>query len=186
VTNPVLPEILDSIFKGPLNNGNRIAPTNFPRVDLVQAFLIGIPGVNKHPTSGSLYEALRLNISITPTAAGSQQPLGMLSGDNAGYPNGRRPGDDVVDIALDVLMGRLCTLPASLVTFGGGCTAASAPTGALSFLDGAPQNAGQFDTAWPYLLTPLPGFLANINVVTATSSSTGAVSSAAAVESALF
>ena len=42
----------------------------------------------------------------------SQNRLGVLGGDNAGFPNGRRPGDDVVDIELRVAMGVLCTVPA--------------------------------------------------------------------------
>ena len=53
---------------------------------------------------------LRLNTAIPPRPAGAQNRPGRDRGDNAGFPNGRRPGDDVVDIALRVLMGVL--LPA--------------------------------------------------------------------------
>ena len=53
-------------------------------------------------------EMLRLNTAIAPTPLGSQNSLGVLGGDNAGFPNGRRPGDDVVDIELRVAMGVLC------------------------------------------------------------------------------
>jgi hypothetical protein len=52
---------------------------------------------------------VRLNTSIAPTAGDAQNRLGVLGGDNAGFPNGRRPGDDVVDIELRVAMGVLCT-----------------------------------------------------------------------------
>jgi len=55
-------------------------------------------------------EKLRLNTAVAVTTAGSQNPLGMAAGDNAGYPNGRRPGDDVVDLSLRVFMGALCVL----------------------------------------------------------------------------
>ena len=48
---------------------------------------------------------LRLNTSIGATAAASQNDLGVLGGDYAGFPNGRRPMDDVVDIALRVVEG---------------------------------------------------------------------------------
>ena len=61
------------------------------------------------PTSSSS-EMLRLNTAIAPTAGAAQNRLGVLGGDNAGFPNGRRPGDDVVDIELRVAMGVLCTL----------------------------------------------------------------------------
>ena len=54
----------------------------------------------------------------------------MIGGDNAGFPNGRRPGDDVVDIELRVVMGKLCTLNI-------GCVPADAPAGAIRFTDGA-------------------------------------------------
>ena len=54
---------------------------------------------------------------------GAQNRLGVIGGDNAGFPNGRRPGDDVVDIALRVAMGMLCTLNL-------GCAPADAPAGA--------------------------------------------------------
>ena len=67
----------------------------------------------------------------------------MLGGDNAGFPNGRRPGDDVVDIELRVAMGVLChASPASLHP-------ADAPSGKLPFTDGALQDASQFDAAVP-------------------------------------
>ena len=50
---------------------------------------------------------LRLNTSIAPKAPAAQSPLGVLGGDTAGFPNGRRPGDDVVDIALRAVEGIL-------------------------------------------------------------------------------
>jgi hypothetical protein len=74
----------------------------------------------------------------------------VIGGDNAGFPNGRRPGDDVVDIELRVAMGRLCTLNL-------GCKPADAPSGAVDFTDGALVNDSQFDAGFPYLLDPLPG-----------------------------
>jgi len=100
-------------------------------------------------------EMLRLNTSIAPVAAASQQTLGVLAGDNAGFPNGRRPGDDVVDAALRVAMGVLCTLNAPSAF---GCVPADAPSGGLALTDGgANLSAAQFDQAFPYIRTPLPG-----------------------------
>jgi len=52
-----------------------------------------------------LSELLRLNISVAPVALGSQNPLTVLGGDGAGWPNGRRPIDDVTDVAVRVIGG---------------------------------------------------------------------------------
>jgi hypothetical protein len=147
VTNPTLPELLEILFGAA---GVR-APDNFPRTDLVAAFATGLQGVN-FLSDGKPHEMLRLNTSIPPTAAGAQNNLGVLGGDNAGFPNGRRPGDDVVDIELRVAMGVLChALPGVF------CNPADAPSGNLPFTDGTLQDASQFDAAFPYLRTPLPG-----------------------------
>ena len=134
VTNPTLPALLEVLF------GVK-APTKFPRTDLVAAFLTGIPSLNQTATTA---EMLRLNTSTLITPAVSQNNLGVLAGDNAGFPNGRRPGDDVVDIALRVVMGVL--LPVT-----------DAPDGQRAYTDGAVVNAGMFDNAFPYLKMPLPG-----------------------------
>src|SRR5262245_19316845 len=82
VTNPTLPALIEILFGG----AGVKAPTNFPRTDLVVAFLTGVPGLNQ-PASVKPSEMLRLNTSIAPVAAGSQQTLGVLAGDNAGFPN---------------------------------------------------------------------------------------------------
>ena len=57
-----------------------------------------------HP-AGPIADLLRLNTGVTPTAPGSASRLGLLAGDGAGYPNGRRLADDVVDIVLRVAVG---------------------------------------------------------------------------------
>ncbi|HXO21748.1 MAG TPA: DUF4331 domain-containing protein [Thermoanaerobaculia bacterium] len=145
VTNPTLPAILEILFGGA---GVR-APTNFPRTDLVAAFLTGVTGLNQ---LGGPAEELRLNTSIAATAPGSQNNLGVLGGDNAGFPNGRRPGDDVVDIELRVAMGVLCHAFPGVY-----CTPAQAPSGNLPFTDGTLQDVSQFDNSFPYLKPPIPG-----------------------------
>jgi hypothetical protein len=136
VTNPSLPILLQSLF------GVK-APTKYPRTDMVAAFLTGIDGLNQ-PTNVHAAEMMRLNTSIAPRAAASQNNLGVLGGDNAGFPNGRRPGDDVVDIELRVAMGVL--LPE-----------ADAPDGQLPYTDGAIVSGTDFRTTFPYLNTPVPG-----------------------------
>ena len=135
VTNPTLPAILQVLF-------GVQAPTT-PRNDLVEAFLTGVKGLNQ-PKSVTPSEMLRLNTSIVPVPATQQMTLGVLSGDNAGFPNGRRPGDDVVDSTLRVAMGVLLT-------------AAQAPSGQLPYTDGTPIAATDFGNTFPYINTPLPG-----------------------------
>src|SRR6185436_6057533 len=144
VTNPSLPALLEVLFGA----AGVKAPTKFPRTDLVTAFLTGVEGVNKN---GSVAEMIRLNTKLPATPKGMQNSLGaagcfvngalmpMAAGcDVAGFPNGRRPGDDVVDIALRVVMGYL--LPA-----------ADAPAGQVPFTDATIQEDAQFDAAFPYL-----------------------------------
>ena len=89
-------------------------------------------------------EMLRLNTSTPPVAAAQQNTLAVLGGDTAGFPNGRRPGDDVVDIELRVAMGVL--LPAD-----------QAPDGQLPYTDGTSLSAADFAQTFPYLNPPLPG-----------------------------
>lgn len=134
ITHPTLPALLEALFGVP-------APTLFPRVDLVQVFATGVPGLT---ANGSFGEMIRLNTLIAPTPAALQSNLGVLGGDLAGYPNGRRPGDDVVDMSLRVVMGVL--LDASV-----------APAGQLPYTDGAFVDASFTNDSFPYLRTPLPG-----------------------------
>jgi hypothetical protein len=146
VTNPTLPALIETLFGA---QGAK-APTKFPRGDLVATFLTGIPGVNQ-PKTVTPAEMLRLNTAQPPTAIGAQNRLGVIGGDSAGFPNGRRPGDDVVDIELRVVMGKLCTLSI------GGCVPADAPAGGIRFTDGAYLDETFFNGSFPYLKTPLPG-----------------------------
>ncbi|MGB9150582.1 MAG: DUF4331 domain-containing protein [Burkholderiales bacterium] len=145
VTNPTLPALVEILFGG----AGVKAPTNFPRNDLVAAFLTGVPGLNQQ-AKVTASEMLRLNTSIMPVAKGSQKRLGVVAGDNAGFPNGRRPGDDVVDIELRVAMGLLCTINL-------GCVPGDAPSGGIKFTDGAFVDDSYFDASFPYVKTPLAG-----------------------------
>ncbi|WP_309893470.1 DUF4331 domain-containing protein [Archangium sp.] len=152
VTNPTLPALLEALFGPALK-----APTVFPRADLVAVFLTGVEGVNK-PMGGATAEIQRLNTSIAPKPKGSQNNLGaaacFVNGaltpgntgcDTAGFPNGRRPGDDVVDIALRVSMGYLLN------------SDTAAPSRGVPLHDGVLQDDAQFYDTFPYLTTPLPG-----------------------------
>ncbi|MCB1890322.1 MAG: DUF4331 domain-containing protein [Rhodocyclaceae bacterium] len=149
VTHPTLPALLEILFSVP-------APTNFPRTDLVAAFLTGLEGINQ-PANVTASEMLRLNTSTPATESGSQSNLGVLGGDSAGFPNGRRPGDDVVDVALRVVMGALCTATGDTDALKVGCAPGDAPVGDAPLTDGVLQQASQFDASFPYLTTPIPG-----------------------------
>lgn len=164
VTHPTLPALVEALF----GFAGVTAPLT-PRTDLVQVFLTGVPGLNQPPNVVP-GEMLRLNTSIVPTAPASQNSLGVLGGDVAGYPNGRRPGDDVVDIALRAVMGVL--LPAS-----------QAPSGQLPYTDGAlitatisyspegvvsnNQAERLFRDTFPFLQVPLSGSPNPAHVMTA-------------------
>jgi hypothetical protein len=127
------------------------APTNFPRKDLVATVATGIQGLN-FLSDGQPHEMQRLNTSVAAVPAGQQNNLGVLGGDTAGFPNGRRPGDDVTDIELRVAMGVLCHAFPGVF-----CNPADAPSGTLPYTDGVLQDASQFDSTFPYLRPPLPG-----------------------------
>ena len=171
VTNPTLPALIDILFRDALGADGNIAPSNLPRQDLVTAFLTGFPGVNQLATV-TPSEMMRLNTAIPATPRDAQSPFGVVGEDLAGFPNGRRPGDDTVDIALRVVMGALChpvPLGAELGIEGaeedtesdlvnlGLCAPEDAPVGNAPFIDGAPISAAELQNAFPYLNTPLPG-----------------------------
>jgi Domain of unknown function (DUF4331) len=163
VTNPTLPAILNALFRAPVNsalNANipDLAPNNFPRNDLVATFLTGIRTLNQQ-SRVTPSELIRLNMGVNPTPRDAQSTFGVAGDDLAGFPNGRRPGDDVVDITLRVAMGRLChPVPINgTPTDLGLCTPANAPTGTVAFTDGAPISARELQNAFPYLNNPIPG-----------------------------
>ena len=143
VTNPTLPALIEILF----GKAGVKAPTKFPRDDLIATFLTGIKGVNQ-PANVVASEMLRLDTSV-PVAV-TQSRLGVLGLDYAGFPNGRRPGDDVVDIELRVAMGRLCLLNI-------GCAPGDAPSGDIDFTDGAYLDSTMSDASFPYLRTPIAG-----------------------------
>ncbi|HEX7878004.1 MAG TPA: DUF4331 family protein [Candidatus Eisenbacteria bacterium] len=96
VLNPELGSLLNLLY------GITVPPA--PRNDLVAAFLTGVPTLNNIPGSTPC-EMLRLNMAIPPAA--KPKRLAVLEGDAAGFPNGRRLADDVVDIAERVVAGVL-------------------------------------------------------------------------------
>lgn len=150
VTHPTLPALVQTLF--PVAP----APTNFPRTDLVTVFLKGLEGLNQ-PKNVVASEMLRLNTTTPVVAAATQNPLGVAAGDKAGFPNGRRPGDDVTDLSLRVAMGALCTLTGAADTLKVGCKPSDALAGGAALTDGVRKTAADFKSTFPYLNTPLPG-----------------------------
>ena len=154
MTNPTFPALVEILFP------SAPAPTLFPRADLVATFLTGVnttaTGNINQPMGVKASEMLRLNTTVTggfaPKAKGAQNNLGVIGGDLAGFPNGRRPGDDIVDIVLRVAQGKL-------INMGLYGTPGQAPAGAAALTDGALVNDSMFDAVFPYLITPLPGSL---------------------------
>ncbi len=195
VTNPTLPALLGLVLAG---DTKALAPTNLPRTDLLNVFLTGLGGVNK-PKSVTPAEMLRLNTAIAPVPFEQQNRLGVAGEvlkvggaanlakaiDLAGFPNGRRPKDDVVDIALVAVLGGLCvvnsnadlskiaagdnndvlglnsfTIPGTTpTTLKSECKVANVPLGATSAAvhDGVDQAVVPFLNGFPYLNTPNPG-----------------------------
>ena len=86
-------------------------------------------------------------------------PLGVAGGDSAGFPNGRRPADEVVDLSLRVAMGARCVLTGATDTLKVGCKPTDAPAGGLALTDGVRKTAANYGVTFPYLTTPLPGNL---------------------------
>jgi hypothetical protein len=119
-TNPRLATALSLIFGVPAS----------PLLDLRDVLLTYTPG-----NYSKLSELLRLNLSVQPTPLGAQERLTILAGDNAGWPNGRRPIDDVTDIAIQVI---------------GGTNFAGAG-------DGVDVNDKPLPEAFPYVPTPWDG-----------------------------
>jgi hypothetical protein len=127
VTDPELPKLIEAVYK--------IKAPKTPRDDLVSVFLTGVDGLTK-PANVVPSEELRLNMSIAPTA--SPNALGVIGGDKAGFPNGRRLDDDVIDIALQVVEGEL--------------------VGSANDLgDGVAANDVANEAAFPYMALPHSG-----------------------------
>jgi len=137
-----LPAVLDPELPGLLSTLYGIDVPTEDRNDLVTVFLTGVPGLNQ-PADVVPAEMLRLNLGIPP--ADDPDPLGVLGGDTAGFPNGRRPADDIVDIELRVVAGVLFSDEFDVE-----------PNNQLG--DGVDENDQDFLDEFPYLAVPYPGF----------------------------
>ena len=139
VQDPELPRLIEAVYgiDAPDSDAQQ---AGIQRADLIQVFLTGIPELNQ-PANVEPAEMLRLNLSIPPCEPGSCEeysPLGVIAGDVAGFPNGRRLGDDVLDVALQVVEGELIG-------------------NANDLGDGVAADDAELTTTFPYVSLPTRG-----------------------------
>jgi hypothetical protein len=133
VLNPEPARLLNALFHLGVKETNR--------TDIVQALLTGVPGLTQIGSHPAAADTLKINLGVPPSA--SPNRFGVLAGDTAGFPNGRRLADDVTDIELRVIAGAL------LKPSEGG---KQIPLG-----DGVDQNDHPFRSAFPYVALPTDG-----------------------------
>jgi phage tail protein X len=155
VTQPGLAALLPVLYPGVFPNLAALVKSAKPRADLEAIFLTGIPagliaGFTNF-TGSVLADMLRLNTSIPPTPSAKQSIYGLLGGDAAGFPNGRRVTDDVVAIELRALAG--VTYPLIDKNFTPDAAAGELTDGLTPASVHAPY-LGQF----PYLGVPYSGY----------------------------
>jgi uncharacterized protein DUF4331 len=148
VADPELARLLPVLYPGVFPH---LAAYTKPRADLTAILLTGIPaGVVagfQNSTGPVLADMLRLNLAVPP--ATKPNPLGLVAGDAAGFPNGRRVFDDVVTIELRAVAG--LTIPLVDPSF--------TPDGAASAVtDGTSNTNSPYLTRFPYLGTPAGGY----------------------------
>ena len=131
VVKPELAAVMNALFG--------VGAPEDDRTDIVQAVLQGIPGLNQHKgiKGPPAVDTIKVNLGTPP--AGMENRFGVIGGDTAGYPNGRRLADDVVDIDLQVVAG---FLKGNKVPLG----------------DGVDRNDKPFLATFPYLAGPTSGF----------------------------
>jgi hypothetical protein len=134
VLDPEVPKLLKALFN--------INSPPAPRNDLLN-LVLGFPGLTRRPNE-VVADELRLNVAVYPTPKANASRLGLLAGDIGGFPNGRRLGDDIVDIELRVLAGVLVS----------GFDVS--PNNALG--DGVDGPDVPYLTGFPYAARPYSGF----------------------------
>ncbi|HEY7448202.1 MAG TPA: DUF4331 domain-containing protein [Vicinamibacterales bacterium] len=127
------------------------------RGDLVAVLLTGVPGLNF--TGSTRADLLRLNVAIPPSGpVGTGDRLGVLNGDFAGFPNGRRLEDDVTDIDLRAFACGYGSVVGPIIESFGFCggNANRSPNNLLG--DGVDVNDRVFSADFPYVAIPHQGY----------------------------
>jgi hypothetical protein len=161
VSSPQLATLLPGLFPGVFPH---LAAYSKPRADLLAILLTGvpagvIPGFPGNYTGPVQADMLRLNMTIPPTPMASASNLGVVGGDNAGYPNGRRVFDDVVTIELRAIAGLSIPYVDPTYTVDGAAAAitmglTSGPT------DLTAMGTENYLPTFPYLGLPYSGYAA--------------------------
>jgi hypothetical protein len=127
------------------------------RGDLVAILLTGVPTLNfTGPVKADL---IRLNTAIAPSGpVGTGNRLGLLAGDFAGFPNGRRLEDDVTDIEVRAFACGYGPIVAPIIEGFGFCAGNANRTPNNQLGDGVDQNEKSFRTTFPYLASPHQGY----------------------------
>jgi Domain of unknown function (DUF4331) len=139
VQDPELPRLLNAVYGLDIPDSDPDTD-GVQRADLISVFLTGVAGLNM-PENGTPSEMIRLNMSIPP-CTDACSTLGVIGGDLAGFPNGRRLSDDIIDVSLRVVLGVL--LPEHQAI-------------AETIGDGVDANDLPFNGEFPYLAYPTSG-----------------------------
>ncbi len=123
--------------------GGAVAIPVPPRLDLLPVVQYRAPIAAPGAAPGPIADLLRLNLGVPPTPAQARNRLGLLGGDPAGYPNGRRVSDDVTDIILRIVVGGVLTVD------GGGSSLDRFPNNRLG--DGVNVNDVPYQETFPYV-----------------------------------
>ena len=139
VQDPELPHLLNAVYGTDIPDSDDTT-AGIQRADLIQVFLTGVPTLNQ-PAHVKASEMLRLNTAIAPCSTDCST-LGVIGGDVAGFPNGRRLSDDIIDVSLRVVLGVLLPDHQALADTIG---------------DGVDANDVPFLNAFPYVAYPSSG-----------------------------
>ena len=145
--DPTLARVFNAVFG--------VTVPDPPRTDLLPLVTYSGPTIPAGTPAGPPADLLRLNTSIAPTPAASRKRMGVLGGDVAGFPNGRRVSDDVVDIAARAVAGAVCGAPVSK----GSTTLSTCTAAGLAFSgstvpligDGVNTNDVKYQETFPYV-----------------------------------
>ena len=155
VNRPELAQLLPTLYPGTFPRLAAFNASNNPRTDLIAILLTGIPssvlgGAFTTYTGSTQADLIRLNLAVPPTT-NSPNNLGVLSGDDAGFPNGRRVFDDVTTIELRAIAG--LTIP---LTYPGYVKDDILNGDALR--DGTSNTNAALPTTFPYVAPPANGY----------------------------
>ena len=156
VNQPELPTLLPVLYPGAFPNLDAFNKSKKPRTDLHAILLTGIPGsvLGSFTTYTGAVEAdlLRLNLAVKPTTDPAKiNNLGVLGGDPAGFPNGRRVFDDVTTIELRALAG--LTIPLTYPTY-----QKDAILAGDALRDGTSNTNAALLPSFPYVAPPASGY----------------------------